>query len=467
MPLEADRFIIRSDYTEQNEIMQQIKNIAKKYKEQIEEENKIDPDILLKFKNLLNNLEYEVYQLQNLFPLQPPNPPLVLVIDDDVFFKYCANITEEYNNLVIFLASKMRYNNLSQLNKNFVNHKFKKSKDVIEYIYDRYNESKDTNSYELGMELLYEILENLQNKEYNVIDINLEDFELDMVVPAPPPPAPPAPAPAPPPAPPAPPAQQNQQLQQQNQQLQQQNQQLQQRIQQVQQQNQQLQQQLKRQLQPLQQQLQQVQQQNQQLQQQLQPLQQQNQQLQPLQQQNQQLQQQNQQLQQQNQQLQPLQQQNQQLKKDNDKLQEENELLSRLIQDMENDNAREDAQDEKDYEEEIERLTEENSEYLDRIQELQERIETLESAPASASAVDPNALTPTEQALAIQKAIFDKFPDDKEKIESFSQSQMRQFMKRNPLTDKEREKALKNAYEEKKSINDFLRAAKTKSKQKK
>ena len=120
MPLLANQFVIRDleGYELNNEIVQKIKDIALKYKQLIEETNQLEPFLLTKFKNLVNNVQYEIYKLDNF--VVPINE-----ITGRYQFEYnIFSLIGDYNRLVTFLKFNLKYDNISSINKNYINERF-------------------------------------------------------------------------------------------------------------------------------------------------------------------------------------------------------------------------------------------------------------------------------------------------------------------------------------------------------
>jgi len=177
MPLLANQFVIKDikeydleGYELNNEIVQKIKDIALKYKQQIEETNQLEPYFLLKFKNLVNNLQYEIYKLDNFVV------PINEITGRYQFEENIFTLIRDYNRLVTFLKFDLKYDNISSINKNYIDNKLSKIADSIEL-------NKFSNYLQLGelpkiaLDALADMIQNIKKKNYDIVSFD-EDSEL-------------------------------------------------------------------------------------------------------------------------------------------------------------------------------------------------------------------------------------------------------------------------------------------------
>ena len=131
MSLEANRFFnSENNQNLSSTILQMVKKVVNEYDEEIKEQNTIDKVTLSKFKSLYNNFTFQLYRLTRLFndfvndtdktrddylDYNLYTPELAAVID---------GIITTWNQVVIFLATTLNYNSLSQTNKSYIDNKF-------------------------------------------------------------------------------------------------------------------------------------------------------------------------------------------------------------------------------------------------------------------------------------------------------------------------------------------------------
>lgn len=130
MSLEANKFIRPDNIQLQLDTIGLIKSINNKYEEEIKEDNTIDGALLSRFKTLYNNFTYVLFEFTTLVDnyVQDTDKTkknyLDYFLSTPVFANKIDNIVSTWNQIVIFLISKLKYEDLSRANKSYIDNKF-------------------------------------------------------------------------------------------------------------------------------------------------------------------------------------------------------------------------------------------------------------------------------------------------------------------------------------------------------
>jgi hypothetical protein len=107
--------IIKNDFTEKNKLINIIKSNALKEKQEIKELNNIDPVVLNKFKFKYDDLMFEISVLNETIRQE----------DEKNYSAEVFDIIYSYNNLMMYIINFLKYNEMSEINKQYINNKLK------------------------------------------------------------------------------------------------------------------------------------------------------------------------------------------------------------------------------------------------------------------------------------------------------------------------------------------------------
>jgi len=206
---------------QQSYILGLIKNVNERYDQEIKEDNNIDKYLLNKFKSLY---DYFTYQLFNLTTMVDD-----YVQDDDEdapdyldyylytpkFYENIDSVISAWNSLVVLLIGEIKYQDLTEYNKNYIDNKLTKLSDSVLKIAKNFKNDIDNGSAHITSQYkpsnllinnLFELAEKLAIPNISLIKFKSEVGELAAPAPASAPasPAPVVAAPAPVVAAPAP-----------------------------------------------------------------------------------------------------------------------------------------------------------------------------------------------------------------------------------------------------------------------